>query len=423
MRLCVHRPPCYASVASPEVRGSTRAVPDRCNYLDQYKGYDCPGYWLPDGGSASADPTKKGAGFFPAGNPFAGEGGGGGVGCHFDHDHPTQGIDQTDAYDAARNNIVQDSTCQCNYNLKANGWHNWVEQWLAGATPKKGEEWQYWFGGGKAPSYALDYAACWMNNPRDMIQLQNALWTSRFDWSNQEIPRSSWDQQPGSASQRVYWGWNEVPVARSVVDDSQNWDAIFIKLPAAVCNGASEDSVRCLSHDTQWTLETNLDDFVKGGLLKPGVENARSRPGSAVVFLKEQFVHGAWARSFYCEGFSGPQRKWDVVYDSARDVCFIDAAKPSPPQPPTPHATWHQSRNTNCYLNHGAIDLESPTGSSAGAMNVSACKNYCLTQPSPKGACTAIAYDNTQGLCYRRGSVQLKMCEQVDGYDTWTVSS
>ena len=40
---------------------------------------------------------------------------------------------------AQGNNIVQDSDCQCNYNLKGNGWGDWVDQWMNHATPKPGE--------------------------------------------------------------------------------------------------------------------------------------------------------------------------------------------------------------------------------------------------------------------------------------------
>ena len=58
----------------------------RCHYLPKYNGYDCPGYWLPFGGSPVADNSKMGAGYYPPGNPDApvAEGGGGGTGCHFE---------------------------------------------------------------------------------------------------------------------------------------------------------------------------------------------------------------------------------------------------------------------------------------------------------------------------------------------------
>ena len=63
----------------------------RCHYMPDFNGYDCPGYWIPFGGSPSADPNKHGPGFYPAGNPDANPGsGGGGTGCHFDWSNPTQ---------------------------------------------------------------------------------------------------------------------------------------------------------------------------------------------------------------------------------------------------------------------------------------------------------------------------------------------
>ena len=86
-----------------------------------------------------------------------------------------------------------------------------------------------------------------MNNPRDMITLQNALWLNREQWSNQQTPISNWGSDP--ASLRVYWGWNEVPVDRKI-DDPSNWDAIFIKLPAGLCPSRG-DSVSCLINGAQ----------------------------------------------------------------------------------------------------------------------------------------------------------------------------
>jgi hypothetical protein len=63
--------------------------------------------------------------------------------------------------------LAQDYDCQCNYALKGNGWGDWVAQWLHFASPKPGFSWQGWFGRGKAPSFGLDFAACWVNNPRE----------------------------------------------------------------------------------------------------------------------------------------------------------------------------------------------------------------------------------------------------------------
>ena len=84
-----------------------------------------------------------------------------------------------------------------------------------------------------APAWGVDTAACWVNYLRDMIDIQNALPWARFSWNNQLIPASSWDFQT-SDELRKYWGWNEIPVAKSVVDYTGSWDAIIIKLLADV---------------------------------------------------------------------------------------------------------------------------------------------------------------------------------------------
>merc|ERR1712167_220216 len=101
---------------------------------------------------------------------------------------------QTDAF-GPQGNLVGNADCECNYKLKNNGRSDWYRQWLSSATPKKGFEWQQWFGKGKAPSFALDIVSCWVDNPRDMIELQNQIWWNRYSWSNQMVPSSSWDDK------------------------------------------------------------------------------------------------------------------------------------------------------------------------------------------------------------------------------------
>merc|ERR1712072_1146114 len=94
---------------------------------------------------------------------------------------------------------------------------------------KPGFQTRTWLGGGggKAPAWGLDTAICWVNNPRDMIKLQNALWYTSGDWLNYKAPY-------GGSPTPHYWGWNEVPVSKDIVDNPNNWDAVMIKLPASV---------------------------------------------------------------------------------------------------------------------------------------------------------------------------------------------
>jgi hypothetical protein len=157
----------------------SNSVEKRCRWLESYQAYDCPGGWLPWNGSFGPDSTKLGAGGYPAGNPFtdpAGDKGGkgGGAGCHFEA--TKNAIDQTDAIDPFGRNLVMDNHCQCNADAFGKDWDQWIDNWLLYAKPKKEFDYQGWFKGGKAPSWAGDIAMCWMSNPRDMIGLQNALW-------------------------------------------------------------------------------------------------------------------------------------------------------------------------------------------------------------------------------------------------------
>ena len=300
------------------------AADQRCRYLASDNGWDCPGGWIASDGSWTADDSKKGSGAYPAGNPYANPQWGGGTGCHFAK--YANAIDQTDAWDGQGQNLVSDGDCQCNYALKGDGWNDWVKTWLNGATPKSGFGWQGWFGQGKAPSFALDFAACWMNNPRDMIELQNAIFYHRENWSNQMLPTSSWSNYDASTL-RTYWGWNEVPVNGKDMDNPANWDAIFMKLPAAICGGHKPDSVNCMSNAAHQQLESDLDNYVKQNAIVPGKENVYKRPGSAVVFMHDEPHGSGWQlrfqRRFACEGWTSPNKKYVVVVGE-NGTCYLD---------------------------------------------------------------------------------------------------
>merc|ERR1719261_2473999 len=253
---------------------SADSATQRCRWLPAYQGYDCPGYWMSwQSGKIWKDGSKGGAASFPPGNPRKYANWGGGAGCHFASYDPQEGLDQTDAPDPQmkNTNLVADPHCSCNVNLRSGGknpWDAWVQQWFSFAKPKPNFKWQGWFEGGKvkAPSFALDFSACWMNNPRDMILLQNAIWNRAFDWSNQKVPLSNW--MLDAASQRSYWGWNEVPMGKDI-DLPKYWDAIVIKLPVAICGKeGEEDKTSCLGGNGETMLESHLESYVKVGFLK-----------------------------------------------------------------------------------------------------------------------------------------------------------
>jgi len=310
------------------------AADGRCVYRADFGGYDCPGGWLDfDTLVFTADDEHTGSGSYQPGNPeYVGLiDGGGGTGCHFD----TFSIDQPDAYDAEGRNLVQDASCQCNYAYKG-AWGEWVENWNSNTEQKKGFEANSWLDGGLggdgtlAPAWGADAAACWMNNPRDMIQLQNELYWARSRWNNQLLPQSDWSSQT-SEELRKYWGWNEIPVAKKIVYDPQQWDAIIIKLPADACNTGDwgkNDDPSCLSSAAQDQLEYDLDQFVINGKLVPGLDYISSRPGSYVLFVREYgntYGTGSeigvnWSREFFCSNWVSPKHKYEVVDG---DHCYI----------------------------------------------------------------------------------------------------
>jgi hypothetical protein len=283
----------------------------RCRYLASDNGWDCPGYWLGEDGSVTQDSNKHGAGYYNPGNPYAGKGGGG-AGCHFDTNSAL--IDQTDA--SGDNNLVQDYDCQCNY-FFSDDWSDWVDTWVWKTKSKAGFPSRDWLaqGGGKAPAWAVDVAMCWVNNPRDMINMQNALWYHSDDWLNYKAPYASATNSPH------YWGWNEVPVSKDIVDDPTNWDAVMIKLPARVY------SINDLSSQAQSQLEQQLDKWETKGTIIPGSDKCALRPGSYMVVVSETDDDTAnlFTRWFFCENWTSPNNYYMLVfYAQGGGACFID---------------------------------------------------------------------------------------------------
>jgi len=304
----------------------SNAVDKRCRWLESDGIFDCPGGYISDDGFHT-DPSKGGAGYYDAGNPYANPDMGGGAGCHFE----TWAIDQTDAVNAAGENIVQDKDCQCNYNLKGDdsSWASWKDNWLANAEHKPGFNYE-WFSQGKAPSWALDVGMCWVSNLRDMINMQNQIFWSRYEWSSQQEPQSQWGTD--GPSNRNYWGWNEIPMPTQKITNPRNWDAIVIKLPAAICGDNGQyDTVQCLLDGHKERLHNDLIQWRNDNYLKPGKDMISERPGSYVVFVREWMDgSGNWFRYFFCENFKldGKSDGVQIVYRS-KDVdgygaCYAD---------------------------------------------------------------------------------------------------
>ena len=66
----------------------------------------------------------------------------------------------------------------------------------------------------------IDAATPWVNNPKDMINLQNSLYLNRSQYMT-----------PNEAQIDRYWGWNEVPSANSYWNKKSNIKGSIITLP------------------------------------------------------------------------------------------------------------------------------------------------------------------------------------------------
>jgi len=178
-----------------------------------------------------------------------------------------------------------------------------------------------------------------------------AMWWFKDKWNNLKIPQSGQYDAHNPQSQRRYWGWNEIPLDNTKVNNAQNWDAVVIKLPPAICaqGTGKDDKIDCLSFSAKTALEKLIDWYVQHNYLVPGSDHITSQPGSYVVFLKEYFTgsNKAWQREFFCSAWTSPNNKYSVVYNpiSPSDktgACYMDNGKgpvppgPGPPAPPPP---------------------------------------------------------------------------------------
>lgn len=285
----------------------SNSVDKRCLWVPEHNGYDCPGGWIPFNEAFFSDHEKKGAGWYAAGNPHA-EGGGGGAGCHF---NGGDGIDQTDAINSNNQNLMDGYDCQCNYAAFNDDWGAWVDNWRLNGLS-----------GGQSASWAMDIAACWMNNLRDMIQLQNHLWWKRAEWNDLTVPEVEYDLGSARAN-RPYWGWNEIPMSREQITNIDNWDGIMIKLPADACHSDNgrHDALSCYDRRYHKAIERSLEAFVQARYLGLGADSSLN---SAVVLAREYMdSSNNYFREFFCESWTSPSGKYKIVFVPDGD-CYLD---------------------------------------------------------------------------------------------------
>lgn len=285
----------------------SNAADGRCRWLPESGSYDCPGAWVDQDDLSTViqdDPSSGGAvhlgtGWYTSGNPNAG-GGGGGTGVHFNGNQFV--LDQENAMDGNGVGLTQDWDCQCNYELNGNWWGNWFDHWLTNRDGSK---------------LSVDQAACWVNNIRDLVYIQNQMY-------------ASYNFETYAAT---YWGWNEIPWDRATLADQQNWDAVLIHLPVEICGfGGNSDSPDCLADAAKFKLESTLSKWVNSGYLVPGFDYIGNRPGSYVVFVREFYLDGVgWQRWFFCQYWASPSGTFEIIFNS-----------------------WDTGDDGACYINWGS---------------------------------------------------------------------
>ena len=215
-----------------------------------YEGYDCPGAWVDLKNYISGNPfiftpdtTKLGSGYFLAGNPYNPDkdnpgknfgGGGTGMHCFYSYyevskENPQYEyqINGSKEDPLLPNCLFADYSCQINYSAwntsttgimedSVEGWHPWIKRFREGAEALQKP----------VCAWAADLAIGWMNNPRPMITLQNALWKYREEWCDNDS-----DQPKDPNRFDHYWGWNEIPFSRVQIKDPDNCTCFIIVLP------------------------------------------------------------------------------------------------------------------------------------------------------------------------------------------------
>lgn len=226
-----------------------------------------------------------------------------GRGCHADGDQ----INQTDArIPGTDSSLVSWYDCRCEMTLSGNNWQPWVDQWLSYASDSPNHP-PFFFGNdssvafnvnltGKAPMWALDWASCWVSDRNDLVSLQNALWYNRARWWNGMVPlppQSAWNAGPmNKTTQSFYWGWNEVPVKKSI-DKPKNWTAILVRLPAG------KQKIQKLDSYAKKQLTKDLNTIVRRFQIPVG-----SKSRASVVVLTEKLTGTQeWQRQFKCQDY------------------------------------------------------------------------------------------------------------------------
>jgi len=114
-----------------------------------------------------------------------------------------------------------------------------------------------------------------------------------------------------------------------------SWDAVLIKLPAALCptpSDGTQDVLECLSDGAKVVLEKDIDQWVQAGYVVPGVAHVAERPGSYMGLVREWMdSSGNFQRYFFCQSWMSPNNKYKIVYEpistsNPTGACYLDYA-------------------------------------------------------------------------------------------------
>ena len=276
----------------------------RALWYESEKHYDAPYAWI-DCNQAppivKPYPDKYGSGNYEAGNPFAGyEGGGTGVHTKYNYDEgatQTNYIEQIDGKTVIPNrDLLSDYTCQIKYEDWNNvspekydavdGWMDWIQHFANDANACLDENGNQRYHG---QAWTANLAMGWLDHPRKMITLQNALWKYSNIWCTGIVP-------PHPTHPKHYWGWNEIPFSKEQINKPDNWSCFIIVLPPEIkylCNALENETAK-------QNLIAQLDFYAKEFEFHPNSssivlvrqipnENAKDYP-AGLVWMREFFA-------------------------------------------------------------------------------------------------------------------------------------
>lgn len=232
------------------------------------------------------------------GNPFAyGPSSSGGAGRHKNTDF------QDFLLNGSTEFLRQDYTgyfWEANYDLKGKdgGWTPYIEAFV-----QRSQEFGPLYPGFSTNQQLKADASPWVNNPGDMISLQNALYYRYPDWCD-------------CKDNRTYWGWNELPLQKNLLDDAAHVDAMIFNLPSEflgfeeLLNSCTDDNQRQKIKDG---MNEQINEYKTRGcydgkpvLFSNTIMRDKSDPtkgfkmcvfvGEKPIYLKDYTLQDGWAK-------------------------------------------------------------------------------------------------------------------------------